>query len=277
MIDRVATHGLQVASSLHRFVEREVLPGLDIEADAFWAGLAAILRDLSPRNRALLSERDRLQAALDAWYAQHPGPVADAAAYHAFLRQIGYLEDRPAQVKVSTANVDAEMALQAGPQLVVPVTNARYALNAANARWGSLYDALYGTDAIADDGGAERGAGYNPIRGARVVAFVRQFLDDTIALQRGSHADAVAYTVDAGDLRVRLRDGGSVGLADGAALRGWRGAASAPNALLLRQHGLHFEIQFDAAHAIGKHDAAHIKDVMLEAALTTIVEFEDSV
>ncbi len=277
MTDRIACHGLQVAAVLHRFVEQEALPGTGVQADAFWKGLAGIYRDLAPRNRALLAERDRLQAALDGWYEAHPGAIADPAAYRAFLKEIGYLKDAPAEVAVTTANVDTEITAQAGPQLVVPVMNARYALNAANARWGSLYDALYGTDAIPDEGGAARTGGYNPVRGAKVIAFARRFLDDSVPLAQGSHRDATGYAVAGGALRVTLSDGRSTGLADAEALAGYRGDPAQPEALVLRHNGLHLEVQFDAAHPIGKTDAAHIKDIIVEAALTTIMDCEDSV
>ena len=277
MSDTVSIHGLQVAGSLHRFLEQEALPGTDVQPAAFWEGLASIIHDLAPRNRALLAERDRLQAALDDWYASHPGPVADPVVYRAFLKEIGYLKDAPAQVAVTTANVDTEITAQAGPQLVVPVMNARYALNAANARWGSLYDALYGTDAIPDTDGAERSGGYNPVRGARVIAFARRFLDDSFPLAAGSHSNATAYAVVQGALQVTLKDGTVTGLADADAFLGHRGDAAAPQALVLRHHGLHIEIQFDADHPIGKTDAAHIKDVVVEAALTTIMDCEDSI
>ncbi|HUH40646.1 MAG TPA: malate synthase G [Castellaniella sp.] len=277
MTARIASHGLQIAAVLHRFVQEEALPGTGIQADAFWKGVADIVRDLAPRNRALLAERDRLQVALDDWYGKHPGPIADAGAYRSFLKDIGYLRDAPAQVAVTTANVDTEITTQAGPQLVVPVMNARYALNAANARWGSLYDALYGTDAIPEDGGATRAGGYNPTRGARVIAFARQFLDDHIPLAQGSHRDATAYAVVDGALRVSLSNGQSTGLAAPEALLGHRGDAAQPQALVLGHNGLHFEIQFDAEHPIGKTDSAHIKDIILEAALTTIMDFEDSI
>jgi len=277
MTDRIACHGLQVAAVLHRFVEQEALPGTGVQADAFWKGLAGIYRDLAPRNRALLAERDRLQAALDGWYEAHPGAIADPVAYRAFLKEIGYLKDAPAEVAVTTANVDTEITAQAGPQLVVPVMNARYALNAANARWGSLYDALYGTDAIPDEGGAARTGGYNPVRGAKVIAFARRFLDDSVPLAQGSHRDATGYAVAGGALRVTLSDGRSTGLADAEALAGYRGDPAQPEALVLRHNGLHLEVQFDAAHPIGKTDAAHIKDIIVEAALTTIMDCEDSV
>jgi malate synthase len=277
MSDRIVCDGLQIAAPLHAFIEREVLPGSGIDPADFWLGFATIVRELSPKNAALLAERDRLQAALDAWHAAHPGPITDMDAYREFLRDVGYLGAAPASVAVTTANVDEEIAMQAGPQLVVPVSNARYALNAANARWGSLYDALYGTDAIADDGGASRGKGYNPVRGARVIAFARQFLDDTIPLVAGSHRDAVAYTVTGGALAVTLRDGVTSRLRDDAQLLGWRGDPGRPEAIVFRHHGLRFEIAFDAADAIGRNDAAHVKDIVLEAAVTSIIDFEDSI
>ncbi len=277
MTDRIACHGLQVAAVLHQFVEQEALPGTGVQADAFWQGLAGIVRDLAPRNRELLAERDRLQTALDEWYDKHPGAIADPAAYRAFLKDIGYLKDAPAQVAVTTANVDAEMAVQAGPQLVVPVMNARYALNAANARWGSLYDALYGTDAISDEDGAQRSGGYNPVRGAKVIAFARQFLDDTIPLAQGSHRDARAYAVADGALHATLADGQATTLADAGVLAGYRGAPQQPEALVFCHNGLYFEVQFDAEHPIGKTDTAHIKDIVVEAAVTTIMDCEDSV
>ncbi|HEY7871459.1 MAG TPA: malate synthase G [Rudaea sp.] len=282
MTDRIATDrmtigGLQIAASLHAFIEREALPGSGIEPANFWRGFAVIVRELSPKNAALLAERDRLQAKLDTWYAAHPGPIADMAVYRKFLREIGYLADAPAAVAVTTANVDEEIATQAGPQLVVPVSNARYALNAANARWGSLYDALYGTDAISNADAAARGRGYNPIRGARVIAFARQFLDDTIPLAAGSHRDAVHYVVADGALAITLRNGATTRLRDGTQLLGWRGDLAQPQALVLTHHGLRFELVFDAADPIGREDAAHIKDIVLESAVTAIIDFEDSI
>ena len=277
MTDRISSHGLQVATVLHQFLEQEALPGTGVQSAAFWEGLSAIIHDLAPKNRALLAERDRIQAAMDDWYGKHPGAVSDPSAYRAFLRQIGYLKDAPAKVAVTTANVDTEITEQAGPQLVVPVMNARYALNAANARWGSLYDALYGTDAIPEADGAARAGGYNPVRGARVIAFARQFLDDSIALAKGSHRDAAGYAVVNGALQVTLKDGSVTGLARADAFLGHRGDAASPEALVFRHNGLHFEIQFDAQSPIGKTDAAHIKDVVVEAALTTIMDCEDSI
>ncbi|MGH8111123.1 MAG: malate synthase G [Rhodanobacteraceae bacterium] len=276
-MDYVSSHGLEVAAPLHRFIERDLLPAPGIQPDAFWQGFAAILRDLTPKNRALLAERDRIQADVDRWYQAHPGPIADPGAYRAHLRGIGYLKDASAHVAVSTRNVDTEISQQAGPQLVVPVMNARYALNAANARWGSLYDALYGTDAIPEDDGATRGSGYNPVRGARVIAYARKFLDDTIPLAKGSHRDATGYAVADGVCEVSLKDGSRTRLASADAFLGHRGDAATPEALVFRHHGLHIEIEFDAQHPVGRTDAAHVKDVVIEAALTTIVDFEDSI
>ncbi|WP_251864272.1 malate synthase G [Achromobacter sp. Marseille-Q4962] len=273
---RIQKHGLQVAANLAQFIEQEALPGSGLDADAFWQGFAALVHDLAPRNRALLAERDRLQAELDAWHRAHPGPIADAAAYRQFLESIGYLLPQPDEVRATTENVDTEIARQAGPQLVVPVSNARYALNAANARWGSLYDALYGTDAIAATPG-DSGKGYNPERGRAVIARARAFLDAAAPLAQGSHADATGYAVENGQLRVALSGGAVAALQRPAQFAGYQGEAQAPSAVLLENHGLHFEIQIDRAHAIGATDAAGVKDVLLEAALTTIMDCEDSV
>ena len=277
MTQRIRCERLQVATVLHQFVEQEALPSTGVAADAFWAGFDKLVHDLAPKNRALLAERDRLQAELDKWYRQHPGPIQDQGAYQAFLRDIGYLRDAPAQVTVNTANVDTEISQQAGPQLVVPVMNARYALNAANSRWGSLYDALYGTDAISEEDGATRAGGYNPARGEKVVAYARRFLDDSIPLAQGSHADAQAYTVNNGKLNVSLGQDTSTTLAQPELFIGYRGAESTPEALVFLHNGLHFEIQIDKSHPIGKDDAAGIKDVVMEAALTTIMDCEDSI
>jgi malate synthase len=274
-------HSLHVAPVLHHFINDEVLPGTGIEPAIFWAGFDAIVRDLAPRNAALLAERDRLQSELDEWHRAHPGPITDMAAYRGFLTRIGYLQTPPDHVHATTANVDAELATQAGPQLVVPILNARYALNAANARWGSLYDALYGTDAIAEDGGATRGfegtSAYNPVRGARVIAFARRFLDEAVPLNEGSHRDSTAYRVDGGALLVTLSSGRVVGLADASALVGFQGDAAAPSSVLLRHHGLHIDIRIDRSAQIGRADPAGISDLVLEAALSTILDLEDSV
>ena len=277
MTARTPLHGLQVANELHRFVEEQVLPGTGVNSEAFWAGFSQIVSDLAPKNAALLAERDRIQAEMDAWHQAHPGPIADMAAYQAFLAQIGYIVPAPADVHATTSNVDDELAVQAGPQLVVPVLNARYALNAANARWGSLYDALYGTDAIPEDGGAEKGAGYNPARGAKVIAFARQFLDQSAPLAGASHQDAAGYAIVDGQLAVKLANGGSAALANPAQLVGYQGDAAAPSSVLLVNNGLHIDIRIDRSTTIGASDAAGVSDVVLEAALSTILDLEDSV
>ncbi len=284
----IRVHDLQVADVLHRFINDEVLPGTGIRADTFWKGFSDIVRDLAPRNAALLAERDRLQTELDTWHRSHPGAITDMAAYRGFLQQIGYLKPA-AELKpqpITTDNVDAELATQAGPQLVVPILNARYALNAANARWGSLYDALYGTDALPESGGATRMVdgepGYNPKRGAKVIARAREFLDQALPLARGSHRDSSAYTVEGGQLRVALKAGDSgsatsTGPADPAAFVGFQGESGAPSSVLLRHNGLHVDIRIDRNTATGKSDAAGVADVVLEAALSTILDLEDSV
>ncbi|MFG1299179.1 malate synthase G [Xanthobacter sp. V3C-3] len=268
---RVERAGLKIARALHDFIETEVLPGSGIEAEAFWAGLSAIAHDLAPCNRALLERREELQHKLDAWYRANGAPI-DLDGYKAFLAEIGYLVPEGPAFAVTTANVDPEIAEVAGPQLVVPVMNARYALNAANARWGSLYDALYGTDAIPEADGAEKGKGYNPVRGAKVIAWGRAFLDDSAPLATGSWADAGPLSVQDGALVV-----GATGLKDPAQFAGYRGEAAAPSAVLLKKNGLHIEIVVDRASVIGKDDPAGIADIVLEAALTTIQDCEDSV
>ena len=277
---RTLVHSLHVATPLYHFIQDEVLPGTGVDAAAFWAGFDAIVRDLAPKNAALLAERDRLQAALDEWHKKHPGPIRNMAKYRAFLQKIGYLVPVPAKVKATTKNVDAELALQAGPQLVVPITNARYALNAANARWGSLYDALYGTDALPETDGATRareGGGYNPARGAKVIAYARHVLDRCAPLARGSHVDATAYRVVDNALAVTLKGGSTVGLKNPAQFVGFQGEMGAPSAVLLSHHGLHIDIRIDAAHPIGATDAAGVCDLVLESALSTILDLEDSV
>ncbi len=277
MTERVQVGGLQVAKVLYDFVNNQAIPGTGIAADAFWKGVDALVHDLAPKNKALLAKRDALQAQIDAWHQARAGQAHDAAAYKAFLQEIGYLLPEPADFSVSTDNVDEEIANIAGPQLVVPVMNARFALNASNARWGSLYDALYGTDVISEEGGAEKGKGYNKVRGDKVIAFARQFLDDAAPLASGSHVDSTAYAVVNGQLSVSLKDGSSVGLKDAAQFIGFQGDAAAPVAVLLKHNGLHFEIQVDASSPIGQTDAAGVKDVLMEAALTTIMDCEDSV
>ncbi len=277
MTDRTSVHGLQVATSLYRFVEDKVLPGTGVGSEAFWKGFDAIVTDLAPRNIALLAERDRLQTELDTWHKANPGPIKDMVAYRGFLEKIGYLVPQPADVKATTANVDDELATQAGPQLVVPILNARYALNAANARWGSLYDALYGTDAIPETDGAEKGKGYNPVRGAKVIAFARQVLDDTAPLASGSHKDSTGYKVEGGQLVVSLANGSTTGLKDASQFKGYQGNAAAPSSVLLQHNGLHLDIQIDRSTPIGQSDAAGVSDLVLEAALSTILDLEDSV
>ncbi|MFZ3206013.1 MAG: malate synthase G [Pseudomonas sp.] len=277
MTDRVNCQRLQVAANLQRFVDEEVLPGTGLAREAFWAGFDALVHELAPHNRALLAERDRLQGELDTWHRAHPGPVTDMPAYRAFLEAIGYLLPPPASVQASTAQVDSEISSQAGPQLVVPVMNARYALNAANARWGSLYDALYGTDAIGEEGGAQKGPGYNQVRGAKVIAFARAFLDQAAPLASGSHADAVSYRVVAGQLQVGLANGTHSGLRQPEKFLGYQGEAAQPSAILLQNNGLHVEIQIDPSSPIGQTDAAGVKDLLMEAALSTILDCEDSV
>ena len=278
MTQRTTIHSLQVDTQLYDFINREVLPDIGVQQDAFWQGFDRIVADLAPKNAALLAERDRLQAELDTWHSAHPGIITDMAAYRRFMEQIGYLVPAPENAKITTANVDDELAVQAGPQLVVPILNARYALNAANARWGSLYDALYGTDAIAETDGAEKGKGYNPVRGARVIAFARDFLNQAAPLEGGaSHADATRYAVQGGQLAVTLANGQTVALQNPAQFVGYQGSADAPCGVLLVNNGLHIDIRIDRDAPIGKGDAAGISDVVVEAAVSTILDLEDSV
>ncbi|TBV11498.1 malate synthase G [Stutzerimonas kirkiae] len=276
MTERVEVGGLQVAKVLYDFVNNEAIPGTGVDVSAFWAGAAQLIHDLAPKNRALLAKRDDLQARIDAWHQARAGQAHDAAAYKSFLQEIGYLLPEAEDFQATTENVDDEIARMAGPQLVVPIMNARFALNAANARWGSLYDALYGTDAISEEDGASKGPGYNEVRGAKVIAFARAFLDESAPLASGSHVDATGYRIEGGKLQVTLKDGAS-GLKDNAQLLGYQGEAGAPSAVLLKHNGLHFEIQIDRDSPIGKTDAAGVKDVLLESALTTIMDCEDSV
>ncbi|SFX69495.1 malate synthase G [Marinospirillum alkaliphilum] len=276
MTDRVQIGGLQVAKTLYTFVNEQAIPGSGITSDAFWAGLDTLVHELAPKNRALLQKRDDLQAKIDAWHKTNKGSF-DLAAYKQFLTEIGYLVPEGEDFQASTTKVDAEIAQQAGAQLVVPVMNARFALNAANARWGSLYDALYGTDALPEEGGAAKGPGYNPVRGEKVIAFARDFLDQSAPLEGASHKDATAYTITDGKLLVSLKNGGNTGLQNPAQLKGFTGAADQPTGILLQHHGLHFEIQIDRNHHIGQTDAAGVKDLLMEAALTTIMDCEDSV
>ncbi|WP_349741445.1 malate synthase G [Roseateles cavernae] len=277
MTARTACHRLQVSTAIYRFIEDRVLPGTGIASRDFWAGFDAIAHELASKNAALLAERDRLQSELDGWHRAHPGPITDMPAYRAFLERIGYLVPAPGAVSASTANVDAELALQAGPQLVVPILNARYALNAANARWGSLYDALYGTDAISEADGAERAGAYNPVRGAKVIAFARQVLDQAAPLAGASHRDAAGYRVEGGRLVVALLGGSTTGLTDAAQFVGYQGDAAAPSSVLLVHNGLHLDLKIDRSTPIGASDAAGISDLVLEAALSTILDLEDSI
>ena len=276
-MDRIDVAGLRVARTLYDFVNLEAIPGTGVDPVAFWPGFAALLEDLGPRCAALLAKRDSLQAEIDAWHLKQRGKPSDQSAYLSFLRGIGYLVDEPADVSIATDNVDPEIATIAGPQLVVPVTNARYALNAANARWGSLYDALYGTDAIPEDGGATRGGGFNAIRGERVVAKARTILDDAVPLAKGSHADATLYTYLNGGLNITLKDGTLTGLKDPAGFVGYKGDPINPDVVVLKHHGLHIELVIDRARPIGKGDPAGIADVVVEAAITTIQDCEDSI
>jgi malate synthase len=279
MTERTPVHGLQVATSLFRFVEDQVLPATGVKSETFWAGFDAVVSDLAPKNIALLAERDRIQTAMDAWHTAHPGPVADGKAmkvYQKFLSQIGYLVPEPKNTLATTQNVDAELARLAGPQLVVPILNARYALNAANSRWGSLYDALYGTDAISEDHGCEKGTGYNPQRGAKVIEYCRHVLDRCVPLKKGSHIDSIGYTLKAGKLVVSLKNG-NTSLADPKQFVGYQGDAKAPSSLLFVHNGLHLDLQINKAHPIGQTDPAHVCDLVAEAALSTILDLEDSV
>jgi malate synthase len=276
-LEYVEAGGLRVAQALHHFVTAEAMPGTGVDPASFWNGFGALVRDLAPRSRALLDRRDALQQQIDGWHRAHRGQPIDQDAYLTFLRTIGYLLPEPAGFAIDTGHVDAEIASIAGPQLVVPVTNARYALNAANARWGSLYDALYGTDVIPEDDGATRGGGYNKVRGAKVIARARAILDQAAPLAAGSHADAVLYALNGAVLSVTLQDGTKTGLRDGAQFVGYRGDGAALTSALLRHHGLHMEIVIDRTRQIGKEDPAGVADVMLEAAITTIQDLEDSI
>lgn len=276
MGDKIQVGGLQVSTLLHNFINTQALPETGVSQEQFWAGLEAIVNDLAPRNRALLAKRDDIQAQIDAWLVENKGKF-DFAAYKTFLQDIGYLLPEGEAFTVTTENVDAEIATTAGAQLVVPVMNARFALNASNARWGSLYDALYGTDAIPSTDGAAAGSAYNPIRGAKVIEFARNFLDSAAPLANGSHKDSTRYAIANGALQVTLQDGSTTGLAQAEKLVGFKGDAAAPSAVLLRNNGLHFEVQINRDGAIGKSDAAGVNDILMEAALTTIMDCEDSV
>ena len=277
MNSRIRCERLDVDAGLHRFIENEALPGTGVKPAAFWKGLSELAHDFAPRVRELLATRDRIQAEMDRWHREHPGPIRDAAAYRAHLEAIGYLVPQPEAFTISTADVDEETCHIAGPQLVVPVTNARYALNAANARWGSLYDALYGTDVIPDADGAERRESYNPVRGRKVVERVREFLDEVAPLASGRHAWARAYRVRDGRLVVQLENSSETGLEHAERFAGFQGEPTSPDTVLLRHNGLHVEIRIDPESPSGRVDAAGVSDVVVEAALTTIIDLEDSI
>jgi len=276
MTNRTQIGQLNVAIELANFINQELLPKIGRDEGQFWTGFEAIIKEFSPRNSSLLAEREDLQIKIDNWHREHSDQKHDAAAYKQFLTEIGYLEVDQEDFEISTSNVDKEIALQAGPQLVVPVKNARFALNAANARWGSLYDALYGTDAISEDNGAERAGGYNERRGALVIDFAKGFLDESCPLKTGSHKEATGYSVEEGALKVHLGTK-TTELSDGSKFKGYRGEKAQPGSVLLLNNDLHIEIQFDKESPIGSTDIAGIKDIMLEAAITTIQDCEDSV
>ncbi|WP_291474372.1 malate synthase G [Corynebacterium sp.] len=273
--ERITAGGLEVAKTLYDFVNGEVLPGTGVDQEKFWEGFGAIVAKHTPRNRELLAKRDDLQAKLDEWYTQNPG-TQDAEKYTSFLKEIGYLVDQPEDFEIRTENVDAEFATTAGPQLVVPILNARFAINAANARWGSLYDALYGTDVIPEENGAEKGKGYNKVRGDKVIAWGRDFLDEAVPLESGSHADVDRYDITSGQLAAVI-DGNEVHLQQPEVFVGYAGEKDAPTDIVLKHNGLHIDIQIDPDSPIGSTDKAGVKDIVLEAAVTAIMDFEDSI
>ena len=276
MTDYVKVGSLQVAKELYDFVNNEAILKSGLEIDSFWTGFEKLISDLTPENKKLLAFRDELQNKINSWHKDHKEGI-NASEYKSFLQEIGYLEDEVEDFQIGTENVDEEIALQAGPQLVVPVNNARYAINAANSRWGSLYDALYGTDAISEEDGDERAGSYNPVRGAKVIEFAKNFLNQAAPLQDASHEEVTKYAVESGEVVVTLSNGSKTGLKDAEKFVGYQGEVNEPKAILIKNNGLHFEIQIDRSHSIGKDDQAGVKDVLIEAALTTIMDCEDSV
>ncbi|MEM8749137.1 MAG: malate synthase G [Pseudomonadota bacterium] len=276
-VERIEAGGLSVARILFDFVNDEVMPGTGVDADAFWASFGAIVDEMAPRNRALLEKRADLQAKIDDWHRDNRGMFSDMGVYENFLRDIGYLVPEGPAFSVDTDNVDDEIARIAGPQLVVPVMNARYALNAANARWGSLYDALYGTDAISEEGGAAKGPGYNKVRGDKVVAWGRDFLNKSAPLAMGSWADAIGFSVEAGRLVISFQDGGETALSDNAQFVGYNGTEVGLENILLVKNGMHLDIVINRQHPVGESDMAGIADIVLESALTSIMDNEDSI
>lgn len=277
MAERIEVSGLQVARSIYDLVKQDIIPGTGVDTDTFWEAFASIITEFAPKNRELLAKRDTLQKQIDQWHQQHSGQPVNQVAYKAFLQEIGYLVPEGDKFSVTTTNVDPEITSQAGPQLVVPVMNARFALNAANARWGSLYDALYGTDVLPETDGAEKTASYNPLRGAKAIEYGRNLLDQSAPLSQGSHHDSTNYSIVSGVLQVQLNDGTQVGLADPSQLCGYQGSTENPSSILIKNNRLHLEVQVDRDTQIGTSDPAGIKDILMEAALTTIMDCEDSV
>ncbi|RKL65533.1 malate synthase G [Salipaludibacillus neizhouensis] len=275
MPNHVKIKKLQVAEELYDFINSKVIPDSQVTSEEFWEGFGSLVTDLAPKNKALLNKREEIQTKIHTWNKENHDYSFDA--YKEFLTDIGYLETEVSDFEITTENVDDEVAIQAGPQLVVPVNNGRYAINAANARWGSLYDALYGTDVISEENGAKKINAYNPIRGEKVIEYAKSFLDDTVPLKVGSHKDAVNYTIINEELSVELSNGKTTRILDATKFVGYKGTAGEPTALLLKNHDLHFEIQIDSTHPIGKSDSAHVKDILVESAITTIMDCEDSV
>ncbi len=277
MAERIEVSGLQVARSIYDLVKQDIIPGTGVDTDTFWEAFAFILNEFAPKNRELLAKRDTLQKQIDQWHQQHSGQSVNQIEYKTFLQEISYLVPEGADFNITTTNVDPEITSQAGPQLVVPVMNARFALNAANARWGSLYDALYGTDVLPETDGAEKTASYNPLRGAKAIEYGRNLLDQSAPLSQGSHHDSTNYSIVDGKLLVQLNGDTQVGLADPSQLCGYQGNTENPRSILIRNNRLHLEVQVDRDTQIGASDAAGIKDILMEAALTTIMDCEDSV